>query len=352
MESQDYFIERSRSTNTKVTTLLDELPEFAEDYFISIEQNTSPLTRYNYAVDLLIFFDYLTKNVRAFKNLEAFRLTVKDMEYVTAQHIERFLSYLTQYEYHGKKHFNDEKGKARKLSSVKSLFRYLYTRDLLPNNVANKVASPKLHKKEIIRLDSDETEAILENAEIDEKFATAQQDHYNINTKDRDIAILTLLLGTGIRVSELVGLNVEDIDMKKQQFVVTRKGGNRSVLYFSDEVAEALDLWLRRRAKIMKKLENSDEKALFLSLQKKRMCVRSVELLVKKHAAIAAPLKKITPHKLRSTFGTQLYEVTGDIYAVAEVLGHKNIATTVAHYAASSEKIKKDASDKVRLKKR
>ena len=92
------------------------------------------------------------------------------------------------------------------------------------------------------------------------------------------------------------------------------------------------------------------ETALFLSLQKKRISVRAVEKLVKKYSECSTPLKKITPHKLRSTYGTALYEQTGDIYVVAEVLGHKDVNTTKKHYASISDNIKRSVANKVKLR--
>ena len=95
--------------------------------------------------------------------------------------------------------------------------------------------------------------------------------------------------------------------------------------------------------------EQTSDRALFLSIQKKRISVRALEILVKKYAKLIVPLKKITPHKLRSTYGTNLYRETGDIYIVAEVLGHKDINTTKKHYAATSDELKRLAASKVKL---
>ena len=158
---------------------------------------------------------------------------------------------------------------------------------------------------------------------------------------------LTLFLGTGIRISELVGIDINDIDMDVNGFKITRKGGNQTILYFSDEVKAALEEYLDERAK-NPLLDN--EPALFVSLQNKRITVRAVQNLVKKYAHITTPLKHITPHKLRSTYGTTLYKETNDIYVVAEVLGHKDINTTRKHYAAISEDIKRAASKVVVLR--
>ena len=166
-------------------------------------------------------------------------------------------------------------------------------------------------------------------------------------TRKRDIAILTLFLGTGIRISELVGIDLDDIDFNINGFKITRKGGNQTILYFSQEVADTLQDYIFER--------NSNEKlakepAHFVSLQDKRITVRAVQNLVKKYASITTPLKHITPHKLRSTYGTNLYKETNDIYVVAEVLGHKDINTTKKHYAAISDEIKRNAATKVVLR--
>ena len=206
--------------------------------------------------------------------------------------------------------------------------------------------TPKLHEKPIIRLEVDEVTRLLDSVDSGEGLGTRQA-AFHEKTRLRDLAIMTLFLGTGIRISELVGLDVDDLDFNVNGFKITRKGGSQTILYFSDEVADALLAWLDERAKY----EELDEvPALFVSLQKKRMSVRSVELLVKKYAQIVTPLKKITPHKLRSTYGTELYRETGDIYVVAEVLGHKDINTTKRHYAAISDDIKRDAARKVILR--
>lgn len=117
-----------------------------------------------------------------------------------------------------------------------------------------------------------------------------------LNTRARDVAILSLLLGTGIRVSECVGLNIKDIDFASNAFTVTRKGGNQAILYFNDDVKEALEYYVDGERKALlsrtQKINVPDEDALFLSLQVKRICVRAVENLVKKYAMVASPLKK------------------------------------------------------------
>lgn len=175
-----------------------------------------------------------------------------------------------------------------------------------------------------------------------------KQKEYHEKTRKRDLAIIGLMLGTGIRVSECVGLNLNDIDFKNDGIRIHRKGGKEVTVYFSDELEKILLSYLEER-KLTKVLQGHEE-ALFLSLQMKRISVRSVEKLVKKYAQAVSPLKKITPHKLRSTYGTNLYKETGDIYLVADVLGHSDVNTTKKHYAALEDDRRKKARNVVRLR--
>lgn len=342
MAKMDFYQKRDLKNRMKMSKYTEKMPDFCFDYFIGIENNTSSLTRYNYSMDLYIFFDYLSKFV-FHKDMQS--ITLQDIDTLKARHIEQYLSYLSFYELDEKQYRNDEKGKARKLASLRSFFKYLFNHDLIVANVASKIDTPKLHNKEIIRLEKEEVSKLMNAVENPIEFSDHQRE-YNKNTFERDNAIITLFLGTGIRISELVGLNLESFDFSQNAFVVTRKGGNQSMLYFSDEVALALKTWLEKRAALEL---DKDENAMFISLQNKRISIRAVENLVKKFAKIASPLKKISPHKLRSTFGTNLYKETKDIYIVADVLGHKDVNTTKKHYAAISEDMRKAVAEKVKI---
>lgn len=345
MDAKNFYQERNQNNLKKIEELLEELPPFLDEYFLGIENQTSTLTRLNYAYDLRIFFHYLVTKRLQGKTVKS--LTLSDLENVSGTDIERFLSYLSDYNFNGTQESCSERAKARKLSSVRALFRYFFKKDKIKVDNAAKVSMPKLHEKEIIRLEINEVVELLNCAE-NGKGMSEHQKSYHENTKVRDMAILTLFLGTGIRISELVGLNNEDIDFTTNSFVVTRKGGNKAILYFSDEVADALARYLA--FKETDKNMPLNEHALFLSLQMKRISVRAVEQLVKKYSRIVTPLKKISPHKLRSTYGTELYRETGDIYVVADVLGHKDVNTTKKHYAAISEDARRSVAGKVRLR--
>ncbi len=343
--AENYYKEREINTLKKINTMLEDLPSMASEFILGISEYTSPLTRLNYLYDVRIFFDYLVKRVFKRKIIE--ELTLSDIESIEISDFENYMAYLSLYEINGKEQTCNERAKSRKMATVRAFYKYFFNKGKIKSNIASKIALPKLHDKEIIRLDIAEMVKLLNLADSGDKFSEHQK-AYHKSTKIRDVAILTLFLGTGIRNSELVGLNVEDIDFEDMSFAITRKGGNRTILYFNDEVEKTLKAWLQKRSTIEDLSPN--EHALFLSLQNKRISVRTIQELVKKYAKIITPLKKITPHKLRSTFGTNLYRETQDIYLVADFLGHSDVNTTKKHYAAQSEDFRRKAIKSVKLR--
>lgn len=345
MKKENYYTKRNIQDIEKIGELLEQLPPFCEDYFLGIESRTSCQTRLKYAYDLRIFFDFLSK--KRLRNLPIMQITLEHLEAVTHYDIELFLSYLSHYRFNDKQLSCDERAKARKLSAVRALFKYFFNKGLIEVDNSAKVPTPKLHDKEIIRLDAQEVSKLIQTAENGNGLSKHAVG-YHAKTKIRDTAILTLFLGTGIRISELVGLDNDSFNFAENSFLVTRKGGNQAILFFSNEVKYALQEYIAEKSNDPKVPQ--DENAFFLSLQYKRINVRSVENLVKKYSKIVSPLKKITPHKLRSTYGTRLYNATGDIYVVADVLGHRDINTTKKHYAAITEENRRQVANKVSLR--
>ena len=345
MKNVNYYTTRNITDIDKISELLNDLPPFCEDYFMGIEMRTSSQTRLKYAYDLRIFFDFLCK--RKYRNCEPQDLTLKHLEDVDHRDIEYFLSYLSHYRFNGKQLSCDERAKARKLSAVRALFKYFFNSGLIDVDNSAKVPTPKLHSKEIVRLNSDEVSDLIAITETGSGLSKHAVGYHN-KTRVRDTAIITLFLGTGIRISELVGLDNNSFDFDENSFLVTRKGGNQAILFFSDEVKYALQEYIAEKSNDPK--VPSDEPAFFLSMQYKRINVRSVEILVKKYSKLVSPLKKITPHKLRSTYGTRLYNETKDIYIVADVLGHRDVNTTKKHYAAISEENRRQVAEKVKLR--
>lgn len=332
----------------KLREIIATLPSFCKQFFRGIEPTTSSRTRIAYAYDLRIFFEFLHDNNKSLSKIPITDFDVKILEQIRPMDIEEYLEYLSYYEKDGKEYTNDERGKSRKLASLRSFYKYFFNNEIIEKNPAAIVKMPKLHDKEIVRLDVDEVASLLDQVEFGTDL-TKKQTAFHEKTKTRDLALMTLLLGTGIRVSECVGLDMDDVDFKNDGIKIRRKGGYETVVYFGEEVEAALlDYFELRRHMIP---SEGYEKALFLSLQNRRITVRAVENLVKKYSKLVTSLKKITPHKLRSTYGTSLYRETGDIYLVADVLGHKDVNTTKKHYAAIEDERRRSAADKVRLRK-
>ncbi|MCI8319860.1 MAG: tyrosine-type recombinase/integrase [Dorea sp.] len=334
----------------RLREILKTLPPFAHDFFRAIEPTSSIRTRMNYAYDIRVFYHYLMENNPVYRHYAIQQFTAADLARLEPVDIEEYMEYLKVYKREDDETMvNGEKGLARKMSALRSFYGYYYKRQVISNNPTLLVEMPRIHEKAIIRLDVDEVALLLDFVESAGEKLTGQALAYYRRTKSRDLAILTLLLGTGIRVSECVGLDLNDVDFKNNGITVTRKGGNQMVVYFGDEVADALRQYIEGDRKKLIPL-SGHENALFLSTQRRRMGVQAVENMVKKYARQVTPNKKITPHKLRSTYGTSLYKETGDIYLVADVLGHKDVNTTRKHYAAIDEDRRRMAASAVKLR--
>ena len=264
MQEKSYFDTRSAKTLEKIEKLMNELPYFAENFFIGIENRTTPLTRLNYAYDLRIFFEFMRENNPCFAAYNMRDIPLSILDEIKALDIEEYLEYLKLYEKDGKTYTNTEKGLARKLASLKTFYNYFFRKELIFTNPPALVSAPKLHEKNIIRLDVDEVARLLDHVESGEKL-TKRQQTFHEKTKIRDLALLTLFLGTGIRVSECVGLDMTDVDLDNNGIRIIRKGGNEVVVYFSDEVHDALIPYLEERKNIT--AHPGHENALFLSLQ-------------------------------------------------------------------------------------
>ena len=332
----------------KLRQVLSTLPAFCKDYFRAIDSTTTTKTRISYAYDIRIFFQFLLDENPVFKNYAMTDFSVDVLDQIKAIDLEEYMEYLKVYRNGDKTETNGERGLKRKISALRSFYAYYYKREMIHTNPTVLIDVPKIHDKSIIRLDTDEVALLLDYIEHCGDSLTGQKRVYYEKTKERDLAIVTLLLGTGIRVSECVGLDIEDVDFKNNGIKVTRKGGNEMVVYFGEEVEKALKRYLEVRAGITPLAGH--EHALFYSAQRKRMGVQAVENMVKKYSRQITTTKKITPHKLRSTYGTALYQETGDIYLVADVLGHKDVNTTKKHYAALDDARRRQAATAVRLR--
>jgi len=353
-QSQSYKEQMDAKRTLQIRSVLRELPQACGDFIRAIAISTGTFTRLAYAIDLRTFFNFLHNERIAFSEKDIILYDDQDLEQLTRNDITAYTEYLTYYlksadddSVPNKEYVNHDLSIKRKLCSIRSFYDYLFTNQRISSNVTELVPLPKVHEKPIIRLNKEELNRILSLAQTGDSMTKTQQKYQKITAK-RDYAMLSLFLGTGIRVSECIGINIEDLDMENNAFLVSRKGGNQVILYFPPEVADALGEYLEERSHI--EALPGHENALFLSLQRKRITQRAVQNLVKKYAAIAAPLKpKISPHKLRSTYATNLYQETSDIYLVADVLGHTSVDTTRKHYADMTDARRRMAAEHVHL---
>jgi len=349
----DYSHEHDELLRDKTQELIRKLPRFLEMYFIA-KSDLLPSTQYNYATDLTVFFEWLKDRTESFSDTDIRNIPFSAIKEITSDDINVYIkSYLTKFERGGIIHRNDYNGKARKLSSLRSMYKYFLTNKELEADPCVIVELRAKADHEIVYLQPNEVAILLDaiddgpECEINNK----RRESWHKRNRSRDLAIITMLLGTGMRVSECVGLNTDDIDFDDGAIHIMRKGHRRDTVYMGEEIEETLKDYMQNWRCNYSPAD--DEKALFLSVRHTRITVRNVELLLKKYVQAALPYRsgeKISPHKMRSTFGTTLYKETGDIKLVADALGHKNIATTQKHYAATDTEIKRSAFRNVRLR--
>ncbi len=341
-----YYRNKAHDQKLKLRELISQLPQPAVDFIYDRELTSQPSTLVAYAYDLLVFFRFLNCRNPYFARKNIVKITADDLGRLASEDIVEYQRYL-ELNINGEEHENGKKAIARKMSPLRGMFQYMLEHEYIEKNPMLLVKLPRLKKdKNIVRMDQYEVQAVLQAIEHGNSQMSQRQLTYCTRTRQRDLAILTLMLNTGIRVSECAGLDMTDIDYHVNSLTIVRKGGSQDILYFGDEVRSAIqDYVTGERAAMIP--EAGHEKALFLSMQNKRISIDAIEILVKKYAKMVIPNKHITPHKLRSTYGTALYRETGDIRLVADVLGHENVNTTIDYYAAIDDEHKRKAAGAV-----
>ena len=340
--SQDIIQEDIGLKADEITSLL---PEFTHKYFDHMNTiDRSPRTRLQYAYDLKRFFDYL-QNQPGFKDVNLKTSPAAVLDVLSYDDIQEYLNTLNESTYtdifgKSRKKINSSSFKARNISVLRSFYKFYYKHGEIEKDMANLMEMPKIRNTEKFVLDSSQVNRMLDAVENHTRKGSAKN-------RLRDKAILTLLFGTGIRVSELVGIDISDVDFINASIVVTRKGGDQDIVYFGPEVEESIQKYLQYERP--EYTTQGSEDALFLSNRKQRLSVRMVQELVGTYA-IEAGLSNmnVTPHSARRSFGTHLYNMTGDLYLVADTLHHQSIQTT-RRYAKISEdnkrKVQKYSSD-------
>lgn len=346
-----YYKEKKNGLTLQLRKLLTELPDFVKDFLYSKELRTQTSTLISYSYDLLTFFRFLTYKNPMYKDFQTNQFLIRDIDHLSSEDIIEYQRYLElNTDPDTELHENGKRSIARKMSALRGMFHYLYIHEYIEKDPMILVPMPIIKKdKNIVRMNSTEINELLNTIEYGNSQMTERQKKFCEKTKLRDLAILTLMLGTGIRVSECAGLDLNDVDFVDNSLTIVRKGGGQDIIYFGEEVTTVLENYIESERKNIHPLEGQ-ENALFFSIKSQRISVDAIENLVKKYSKMAVPNKKITPHKLRSTYGTALYRQTGDIRLVADVLGHENVNTTISYYAAIEDEHKRQAADAVTIR--
>jgi len=293
---------------------MDDLIERYVNY-LQYERNASPHTIRNYRSDLLQFRDYLLRGQP--------QATI-DIKSIDALRIRGFLAFL----------FEKEKKKtsiARKLAAVRAFFKFLGRERVLSENPSATVSTPKLDKTLPRIMTEEEMNTFLD------RVAEAVQAGDPLMRRDR--AILELLYASGLRVSELVGLDLRSVNFGDSMLLVRGKGRKERIVPFGSKAKQALNDHLPVREKILKERRRTGQTALFLNARGERLTTRSVDRLVKKYVRTFGPNVKVSPHSLRHAFASHLLTEGADLRAIQEMLGHKSLATTQRYTQVSIKQL-------------
>lgn len=327
---------------------LSSLPDFVFTFIQNYYDGESINTQIAYCIDISVFLTFLQKyRYRDIVKLEDF--TPKHLDDVTVDDLISFKAYLREYEICTRTISgevirrtvrNSNYGINRKLSAIRSLYSYLYKTDKIEKNVTEKITFANINQRIKKPLTTQETVKILDVIFNGERYYKGRDLAEYLNRKQRDIAIFTTYLGTGIRVSELVNLNIDDLCFDTSSFIVTRKGGEQNEIFMPVQVEQELLAYLEER----KKIKAADKNALFLSRLGKRITVGAIERNLKRYCYTAGVTHKdkTRPHALRRTFACRLLEDGVDIKMVADLMGHRNIEVTHKYYAQYTSKARKE----------
>ena len=308
-------------------------PEYVNSFldYSAVVLNKSPNSVKEYNYDLNMFLKYMKINFKLTKENDFSKINIKDFDIqtlkkITTNDINSFLSYLALNQ--GSKPAT----RARKISTIRIFFAYLFDQKLIDDNPAIGIKTPKQEKRMPKYLSLDDSKKLLS--------VTADENDEN---KERDYAIITLFLNCGLRLSELVGINISNIDFSENRLTVIGKGNKERTIYLNEACIKAIQDYLSVRPKEGVKVDSKgSNKALFLSKRKERISNRMVQYIVERELMKAGlDTSKYSTHKLRHTAATLMYQYGHvDIRALQELLGHESIATTEIYTHVSNEQVR------------
>lgn len=313
-------LEKEDKAKEKMEKKLEELPEIFSLFYNWMDaREKSYTTMDNYINHVVEFMNFYTKE----KNNDKFYETVTDDD------IEKFMTSIRRKTINGEEIEIGDDIRAAKWSSLNTFFKFLSQKKHIVNNPMLLTERPRIRTKHTV--------TYMTTKEIESVFQKIAAEARPM-VKNRDTCIMAMGLGTGLRVSAMVNINVEDIDFKANSIKVIEKGRKTREIKFAEGLRNLLLIWLKDRELYFDGQENGP---LFISQLKNRMSVDSVEKLVKKYTNHLS--KKITPHKLRSSAAMNLHGAGVDILTIASILGHENVATT-QRYTKAYEEDKTNAS--------
>lgn len=366
----NYSEQQKQKCFERIQEFCDKLPSFAEPYInnVATRKDTSFRTGAAYAYDLFVFFRYIQEVLHVPKN----KITPAYLDSLLPMDIDKYISSLASFYTDDDKQHNQElreaktkekrkkseekdakllrkpekshhmsaSARARNLAAVRGLYKYLIKNGMCKNNPAALADTPRIASKDVIALDSQQAKDVMSKTKNTDIARTRKQ--FAERQKKRDVALLSLLLYTGIRVSECVGIDIGDFDWENNSVKVLRKGGGKQSVFFNEETRNALISYIdEERTEPL-----YDKNALFVTRFNERMSTQAVDDVVKKYTN-GVSVHKITPHKLRSTYATALYNATNDAYEVKDALGHKTLGV-VQKYISESEKHRKAAATHIK----
>lgn len=349
---------------TRIEELLDELPEYCRAFTLNRQDRTQIRTRKENLRDIKVFFTFMVTQNPALASMGTKNIPADALERLSVADFDDFTSWLAKYTLScedGDKttYENSRVSIKRKLSSVRALYKFLYDREYISSNPCLRKEMPKIPKKDASTtkiLEKHQREPFFHAVEEAYEKATEKIDK-EIETKGaatkrtlllpaiamRDRAMIYLLISTGMRLSELCGIDCTDYSRELGTINIIRKGGKTDEVYLSEKAQDALDTYLDE-FRYQFEPNNDNYQAMFLSERKTRITPRSVELVVKHIADVSLGTNnKISPHRLRATFGTEYYEQTHDIRATSIAMGHESMQTTATFYVRENGEAKKQA---------
>ena len=318
----------------------EELPKFCK-YFFQARRDLKSSSQLAYCYDFRVFFEYLKANDDRFSGKEIWEYELEDVAVLRKRDVEDFFTAMETYEDNRGKAVQTKPASLKRLkASLSCLWTFYITEEELEVNPFTGVKLEKIQQKDPVRLNTEEIRIILNTVLYGTGLAPRIQEKHE-QFIERDYAIILTLLHSGIRVAELAGLDLNDVDFRTKSFYIDRKGSKAETVYFSDAASAALNKYIMVRHE---KFQPFDTEALFLNRFGERLTERSIERMLAKYVAVALPYRKhISPHKLRSTFACDMLEETGgNIELVGNILGHSKLTTTQVY--AKSDMIGREAA--------